>query len=380
VVLNCYYLIVLILSVYYVYIINRYLRGWQTLPYWKIPSNYKALTKLSILVPARNEEDNIVDCVQSILSQNYPSSLFEIIVIDDHSTDRTPELVLGINSNQVRLLKLADYVNEADTRSFKKKAIETAMKKATGQLIVTTDADCEMGPNWLLSIVSYYELNKPKFIAAPVNFYKEKSLLERFQSLDFMGMMCVTGAGIHRRFMNMCNGANLAYEKQAFYDVNGFEGIDNIASGDDMLLMQKIAKKFPNDIGFVKNKEAVVYTTAKPTVRAFISQRIRWASKSTSYEEWQVTFILAMVFFFCCSIVFSLLMIPFWGPWLFLFQLMVKIIMDFFFLNRMSIFFNRQELMKSFIPSLFLHIAYIVLIGILANFVKEYQWKGRKTS
>lgn len=148
-----------------------------------------------------------------------------------------------------------------------------------------------------------------------------------------------------------------------------------------MLLMQKMAQHYPGQLGFVKSKEARTLTRAEQKLGAFIRQRIRWASKSTSYQEIQVTFILAMVFFFCCSILFTLLLLPFWGMamgYLLVFQLLVKGIMDYLFLSRMCQFFGRQDLMQSFASSFLMHIAYIIGIGVLANLVKEYRWKGRK--
>lgn len=363
---------------------RKYIHNWQLLPTWEVPKYFNPKTNISIIAPARNEADAIEACLQSILTQNYPANSYEILIVDDHSTDATPQIVLQLAKQfpQIKLIALADFVDEKNSKSFKKKAIETALKQAKGELIVTTDADCIVPPNWLALIASYYETKNPKFIAAPVNFYQEKSALERFQSLDFIGMMGVTGAGIQGNFMNMCNGANLAYPKSAFYAVNGFEGIDHVASGDDMLLMQKIAAKFPDQIGYIKNPAACVLTHAKPTWKTFLNQRIRWASKSGSYKEWRVTLILAMVFFFCCNIVFSLCLIPYFG-WIgcaiFIGQLLVKALMDFLFLSKMSAFFNRQDLMTTFWTSFFLHIAYIVLVGFLANIIKEYQWKGRKT-
>jgi len=179
----------------------------------------------------------------------------------------------------------------------------------------------------------------------------------------------------------MCNGANLAYAKAAFAEVNGFEGIDYLATGDDILLMQKIAARHPDKIGFLKNKNATVYTAAKPTIASFVSQRVRWASKSTDYKEWAVTFILGMVFFYCWSIVISLATVPWWGRkalFLFIGLLAVKALADYFFLSMMARFFEKGELMKSYVPSQFLHIIYIVVVGVLGNVVKRYEWKGRR--
>ena len=336
---------------------------------------------VSVIVPARNEAENILACLQSILLQNYPPELFEIIVIDDHSTDGTGELVKAIASPQIKLLHLADHLENNASLAFKKMGLQLGIQHAKGELLVTTDADCIAQKNWLRFIVSFYEIQQPKFIAAPVNFHQEQSLLERFQSLDFMGLMLITGAGIQSSVFHMSNGANLAYPREVFERVNGYEGIDHLASGDDLLLMHKIAARYPGRIGFLKNFNATVLTQAKPTWKGFLSQRLRWATKSSSYQEKQLTFILAMVFLFCLSIVFSLLatLILGWTALLYFGALfLLKTIADYFFLKRAARFFNRKDLMSSFFLAQWLHILYIVIIGILGNLVKKYEWKGRK--
>jgi len=380
--IDAYIMVTTGLSLFYLLIISVYLYGWNKIPSWETPKNFTPKTKVSILIPARNEAEKILKCLNAILIQTYPKDLFEVIVLDDFSTDGMADLILDKFQN-IKLLKLSDFLSEKDTQSFKKRAIELGIEHSYGELILTTDADCEVPKNWLDSIVSFYEEKQLKFIAAPVNFHQEKSIFERFQSLDFMGMMCVTGAGIQLRLGNMCNGANLAYEKSAFYEVGGFEGINQIASGDDMLLMQKIAEKYPSKIGFLKNQNTTVLTEAKPNLGSFLSQRIRWASKSTSYKEWRVTFILGMVFLFCLNILSSFLLIPFLGILgvkVFLSQLTIKMIIDFIFLGKMARFFNRKDLMKTYLPSQLLHISYIVVVGILGNLIKKYEWKGRQVS
>lgn len=367
----------------------RYIEGWQALPTWNIPFDFSPKTKVTILIPARNESENIQRCIQSILNQKYPIHLFEIILIDDHSTDGTADLVQQFQVSNLLILFLKDFIkNRNELKAFKKKAIEIGIEKSKGELIITTDADCIVPSDWLNLIVSFYEKSantnegKPyQFIAAPVNFHDEKSLFEKFQSIDFLGMMGVTGAGIHRRFMNMCNGANLAYTKNAFHEVNGFVGVNEIASGDDMLLMQKIAKRFPNQIGFLKNHKATVLTKAMPDLKSFSNQRIRWASKSGNYQELQIIIILALVFLFCVSILLNFFLLFFLFEKIalvFTFQILVKTIIDYFFLNKMCHFFNRKDLMKIFLPAQFFHILYIVSIGFISNLKKEYNWKNRK--
>lgn len=389
-----------LLTAIYLYFIFLYTKWWKRLPFFPAPptaeptrvsdkrleANPSSASQkplfISVLIPARNEADNIGACLRSILAGTYPKTNFEIIVIDDHSEDETPQYVrdFAIKNPHVRLIELKDYVKLADNQPFKKRAIEAAIGEAKGELIVTTDGDCLAPKDWLSLIALFYQQTGKRFIAAPVNFYDEKTALERFQSLDYIGMMGITGAGVAGRFMNMCNGANLAYQKDLFYEVGGFRGIDHVASGDDMLLMQKVAKRQPEALGYLKNPAATVLTKAKPDLAAFFSQRQRWATKSSSYTEFFTVFQLAVVFLFCWGIILSFcLSIIYDGRfiWLFLFSFSAKTVADYFFLRQMVQFFNREDLLHPYLSPQLGHILYIVAVGTLSNFKKTYRWKGR---
>jgi cellulose synthase/poly-beta-1,6-N-acetylglucosamine synthase-like glycosyltransferase len=230
-----------------------YIKHWNSLPYFTIEEkDYHPRTLISVLIPVRDEEYTILPCIQSILAGDYPKDLFEIIVIDDHSTDRTPQYIRDLKHPQVHLVELKNHVQPVENQPFKKKAIEAAIGQAKGDLIVTTDGDCVVQPQWLTLIAAFYETKGKRFIAAPVNFHQEGSFFERFQSLDYIGMMGVTGAGVQGNLNHICNGANLAYEKKLFHEVGGFKGIDHVASGDDVLLMQKVVRFYPQAVGFLK--------------------------------------------------------------------------------------------------------------------------------
>jgi cellulose synthase/poly-beta-1,6-N-acetylglucosamine synthase-like glycosyltransferase len=373
----------LVFSLLYIFFIFLYLRNWEKLPFF--PLNTEGVlggTKISVLIPVRNEQATILPCLQSILAGSYPKNWYEIIVIDDHSDDLTPQYIadFATKNPNVRLIELKNYLKLGENQPFKKRAIEAAIGEATGDLIVTTDGDCIVPPHWLRLIATFREQTGKRFIAAPVNFFEEKSAFERFQSLDYLGMMGVTGAGVQGKFTHMCNGANLAYDKTLFHTVGGFRGVDHVASGDDMLLMQKIAHSHPDDLGFLKNPAATVHTHAKPTVADFLSQRRRWASKSSSYTEFFAVFQLAFIFFFCWNIVLSFCLSIVYDAsffWLFLAQFAVKTFCDFNLLMRMVRFFDRFDLVRwSLVPQI-LHILYIVVVGTLANLRKTYVWKGR---
>ncbi|MBC7651034.1 MAG: glycosyltransferase, partial [Deinococcales bacterium] len=208
-------------------------------------------TDFTIIIPARNEEANIGKCLQSILTQDYPGNLFEIIVIDDFSTDATAYIIQQLQSlhSNLKLIKLADILSDKPLNSYKKKAIETAIKQATNQWIITTDADCFAPVTWLAMYNNYIKQNDVVFVGAPVVFTNNGSVLQAFQCIDFMAFQGVTAAAVSAGFHAMCNGANLPYKKVVFFEVDGYKDVDNIASGDDMFLMNKIQQKYPKNIG-----------------------------------------------------------------------------------------------------------------------------------
>ncbi|MFN8282924.1 MAG: glycosyltransferase [Chitinophagales bacterium] len=360
-------------------------------------------TSITVIVPARNEAKTISILLHDILAQNYPKELFDVVVIDDHSEDETFEISLQFakNNSQIKVYKLNELIPTFETTTaYKKRAIEAAVNLAKGDLIITTDADCRVQKNWLRSIATLYEKQHAKLIAAPVCFQNEQSYFQKFQSLDFCGMQAITGASLNMEIFNMANGANLAYEKKAFLEVNGYQDIDEKASGDDMLLVYKIAQKYPEHIRFLKDKNAIVYTHPTTTVSEFLQQRFRWTSKSTSYQDKRITWILGLVYLFVFSIwmnafyffgrlaytsifpdhtVYGLL--GFLNSTLFfilfIFQVFCKSVVDYFFLKSASSFFNRLDLMKTFFISEVLHIWYIPFVGTFGN-ILNYKWKGRE--
>ena len=224
------------------------------------------MTKITVIVPARNEEKNIRNCMDSLLFQDYPRDLLEIMIVDDHSTDQTAEIISSYTDRGIKLITLKD---ESHQPGSKKKALTRGIQNAEGTLIITTDADCTFPVNWVSTIASFYETFNPVFIAAPVAFSKEHNALHIFQSLDFLSLQGITAASVFSRFHTMCNGANLAYEKKVFEEVNGFSGIDQVASGDDMLLMHKIYLQYPEKVMYCLSQDAIVETKPVENIKGF---------------------------------------------------------------------------------------------------------------
>lgn len=363
-----------ILTAAYVVIVVNFLVGWSKLNLFK-PSNLRAKTPVSVIVAARNEQESIHKTIEDLLDQDYDKALTEIIFIDDHSTDDTSTIIRSYAKRGVKLIVL----NESHAlNSYKKKAIQTAIGQSSGRLIVTTDADCRMGSKWLSTIVNYYEEKNFKMISSPVAYFEEKSFFERAQSLEFLYLIGLGASTIGNNKPSTCNGANLAYEKDAFYDVGGFTGIDDLASGDDELLLHKMSAKYQNAIGFLKNEDAVVYTHAKATLKEFIQQRKRWASKSTKYKNKSIIVLGVTVWIFNISILVNLLVGIFnWAYFeVALYQLLAKVVIEALFLVGITGFARRRSLMF-LLPFLnLMHIVYIVYIGVAGNSGK-YNWKGR---
>ncbi|MES1214690.1 MAG: glycosyltransferase [Bacteroidota bacterium] len=364
---------VILLFIAYSTVILFCWQSWKKIPPFKIPDKVQN-EKISVVIAARNEEKNIKALLDSLKQQTYPAS--DIIVCDDHSTDNTAFIVKQFTD--VALLQLKD----DSLNSYKKKAIETAVNNASGELIITTDADCITQTSWLQAIAAFKNKYHSVFIAAPVSFLPSETnnkLLYNFQVLDFLVLQGITGVSVHNKKLSMCNGANLAYEKWVFNDVNGFSDIDHIASGDDMLLMHKIRKKYPDKVHYIKSKEAIVYTQAATSWKDFFNQRIRWASKANKYDDKKIFWVLLLVYLFNFSFLI-LFMAGFrnYHYWLFAIALWIaKTIVEFPFVNSVAGFFGKKNLMKYFFVFQPLHILYTIIAGWLGQFGK-YEWKGRR--
>lgn len=369
-----YSVVCLVLAAAYLLLVSYFIKGWANL---KTPKTNIAdfTTKITVMIAARNEEERIHYTIEDILAQDYPKHLTEIIIVDDHSTDRTADIIRGYADRGVKLLQL----NELQTlNSYKKKAIARVIDMSVGELMIATDADCRMGTKWLSTIVGYYEAEQPVMISSPVTYFEEQSLFERLQTLEFSYLIGIGAAFLGNDRASTCNGANLAYRKDVFYEVGGFAGIDDLASGDDELLLQKVALRYPHKIGFLKLPEAIVYTHAKHTLQEFLQQRRRWASKSTKYKDKKIVALAVCIWLFNVSLLVNLALSLFDSSFfkLFLAQFLLKYVFEFVFLYPIMQFFKRQSLMSLLILLSPIHILYFVYVGLIGN-TKKYVWKGR---
>jgi cellulose synthase/poly-beta-1,6-N-acetylglucosamine synthase-like glycosyltransferase len=367
---------VAILTILYAGILLAYRYWFGKMRLFQLSQSNQATNHFTVIIPARNEAANIKACVESILAQDYPSAAFEIIVIDDFSEDDTAFIVQALSQQfpQVRLLQLKDHCKEGETLAYKKKAIEIAVSVAKGDWILTTDADCIVPTRWLFLYNAYIQEQQPSFVAAPVMFIKTAGMLNQFQLLDFLALQGITAAAVGAGKHSMSNGANLGFEKAAFIAVGGYQGVDHIASGDDMFLMHKMKQTLHKPVGYLFHPDAIVLTAAMDTWKGFIMQRIRWASKARYYDDRSITVVLTLVYLFNLSFLLLALL----GSWsTLIIALAFKTFFELFFLEPVAKFFKMKPELRFFACYQPIHIVYNIAAGLFGQ-LKTYSWKGRK--
>lgn len=368
-------ILIILTSFLYFILILSFVIGFDKVAFFEKRS---AKQQFSILIPFRNEAKNISAIAKSIQVLNYPKTQFEVIWINDASTDNSVPLLTEfiINNNNWILLD-----NKRKSNSPKKDAIDIAIHKANYKWIITTDADCEVPINWLQSFSGFItslqiQSQKVNMVAAPVAYKTDKSFLQNFQNMDFLSLIGSTigSFGIGKPFM--CNGANLCYRKEAFFNLNGFQGNNHIASGDDVFLLEKMLKKQPKSVHYLKSKDALVITKPETTFNALLLQRIRWASKTSatknSFGKGVGMFVFLMNLILVLGFLYSFIHREFLNSFLLVFLLKFNI--DFLLIHKTYRFVGLNNGIKSYIISSFLYPFFVVYVVILSTF-KKAKWK-----
>lgn len=336
---------------------------------------------ISVIIPVRNEAKHILNLLQDLNRQTYSKKFFEVIVADDDSDDETPQILEDFG----KISQFSFIINRLPEKKInsspKKRAIESSIRLAKGDLIVCTDGDCRVPEKWLESLSDFQRKTGACLISSPVTFYSsDKSLFEKAQMIEFASLI---GAGACAMMVNhptMCNGANIAYLKSAFYEVEGFKGNEHLASGDDEFLMHKIADKFPGKVLFLKQREVIVETQAHSSLRSFYNQRKRWASKWKHYSKWQPTALAVFIFLANAAVLLATLLYM-WnilsGSEMILIGLL-KFSAEFVYLFVITRFLRKMSAWI-YIPFVqLIYPLYVVFFGLSAQGKNEYNWKGRK--
>jgi biofilm PGA synthesis N-glycosyltransferase PgaC len=329
---------------------------------------------VTVLVPFRNEAQHIARVLDAIFTQNYPKELFEVILINDHSTDGS----LKVIEDKINATGFSKITIVHVAKLGKKSAITEGVRLAQGKIVLTTDADCEVGRNWIISFNSYFKNDSVKFVFGPVKIVPNGSLFQKMQSIEFASLIGAGAATMSWGSPTMCNGANLAFRKEAFEQVNGYEGNFHVASGDDEFLMRKMNTAFPECIRFNISRASVVSTKAQRTLADFLFQRIRWAAKWRHHRDFKTKLLAVYVFLFHLLVIALpvLTILGYLNLSFVLVLFLVKAFLEFRFLVRVTSWLQIPWHWPSFILLQFLYSLYSVTIGLLANFMQP-KWKGR---
>jgi cellulose synthase/poly-beta-1,6-N-acetylglucosamine synthase-like glycosyltransferase len=312
---------------------------------------------VSVVIACRDEEKNLPSLLRSLENQDYPREFFEIILVDDNSTDQTAEIARSFAG----VLPLKILLNNG---SGKKEAIRTGTGQALGELILATDADCTMGPGWISTFASFYGKNKPGMITGAVRLTEMPGFFGRFQELEFLSLQAITAATAASGNATICNGANLAFTK-AGYEANMKNLRFDIATGDDVFLLHSM-KKEGSKIMWLESDKACVTTNASDDPASFLKQRRRWASKATAYTD-SFSIILGIITFAAVMAQAGLMVASIFNPEyikVFLVYFIVKSIPDFIILYNTTSRYGRKNLLKWFLPSQLIYPWYVFIVII----------------
>jgi len=362
-----------IICLNYILILIYLILGFRKIKYF-ITENITLNVKISVIIPFRNEKKNISNIINDLINQS--EQAYEIIFIDDNSTDDSYELL----SNLITNIKNIILIKNSSCEKGKKAALINGIQIAKGDWIIQTDADCRLKTNWIKAYKNFiYNNSSNVLIAGPVIYQSSKSPFTWFFELDFLSLVYSGAAFIGNNKAIYCNGANLAYKKSAINSINNLFN-SKYSSGDDVFAMQNLSKKYPNKIAFIKNINAAVLTNSPDSLVSFFLQRIRWASKAKGYTSYYAKYIAISVMLVNTTILFIYTSLIFQNHKYTINLLIITIAvyaLNAAILINASLFFKKNKLYPYILPALIIYPLYIFITSFASLFIKV-KWKGRK--
>jgi cellulose synthase/poly-beta-1,6-N-acetylglucosamine synthase-like glycosyltransferase len=330
---------------------------------------------VSVILPARNEAEVVERTVLSLLDQDYAGD-WKILVVDDRSTDHTPDILARLAGAHKRLSLLT--VTKPFPQSPKKNALAMGIRESRGEIIVTTDADCEYDPGWLTAMVSH--MTDDVGVVAGLTVFdlpvEHVPAWQKIQWLDFAAQQFLAAGAIGAGVPSSCNGSNLAYRRSVYDEISGFGNSAAIVSGDDVLFAQRVAKLTHWKVAYATEPESVVRSLPVLTVGEMFYQRIRWASKGLAYRRSMMVFLTGMYLYYAMWVAAPLVIwySPKWAPavlgiaaW--------KLAWDYLTVRLGCRMFGLSDLLPYFPPFVVLHTILSPVFGI-SGLVTPYRWKG----
>lgn len=331
--------------------------------------------RVSVVIPFRNEEKHLPGLVRDLGTQTYPEECFEVLLVNDHCSDRSKaflEKALA-GCRGFRVLDLPDGIGG------KKAALEYGIGRAAGRWILQTDADCRLRPGFLAARMAHLDRNPSELSAGWVQVGRRRDdFLEIFERLDLLSLTASGAGSFARGRPLMCSGANLLYSRELYGLTRSFDPAGRVPSGDDMFLMIG-ARKMGRPISFCTDPETVVETAPSGSFPALLRQRIRWASKAVYYRMTDIQ-VLAML---VSMTHLAMLLLPLWillfpEMWIWLAAAWtVKTAADLFLLRIASGNTQGRKDLLYFLPVSLLYYPFQLLV-LSGSLVNRPAWKGRQ--
>ena len=341
------------------------------------------LPRVTVIIPARNEEKYIAATINSVLNQNYPETLLDIIAVDDRSTDGTPGIMDALSKLNKNLSVI--HITEVSKKvSPKKNAILTAVRSTENEIIITTDGDCLHDKNWVRSMISPVLNNKNEnvgIVAGLTVFDKPdmdlfEDIWQNMQFIDYISHSLIAAGSIGNGRAFTANGSNLLITKSLYQkEENSLRS--ELASGDDFFVIQA-AQESNYRLRFVCNRESIVKSYPADSIKGLIDQRSRWASKASYASDFVLYFALTtFVFYAGIFTVFVMTLSGHISPWILLTLLMMKFIPETLFLAYGFGKFGIDFKIRYYIPLQLFHIPFNLFAAIKGKYF-GFEWKGVK--
>ncbi len=331
-------------------------------------------TRVTLLIPFRNEAENLPGLLNDLYSQTYPSSMFQVVFVDDHSDDNSRKLVESLTANRNGYSCLTLPIDKMG----KKDALHVGMQHAENDWIIQVDADCRIGNGFIAAHISHLEGHPSDLVAGLVITKKESGrFMESFERLDLLSMGGVAAASFILKKPMMCSGANLAYSKALYFETRSYDPNGAVASGDDMFLMIG-ARKLGRSLSYLLSPQSVVRTKPVLSLSEFIKQRVRWGSKTLHYRQWDIQVLAILVVLTNMTLLLTPVWIFYapdnWAGWLGLWA--AKTLADGALIYYVSRSVNQQYVMKRFLLASIVYYPVFLMILIRSIFGPS-GWKGR---
>jgi cellulose synthase/poly-beta-1,6-N-acetylglucosamine synthase-like glycosyltransferase len=332
---------------------------------------------ISLIICAKNEERRLPRLLRALERQQYPRDKLEICLVDDRSRDRTGEIIDDFAASHFNVIALR--INDT-TPNFapKKRAIDTAIRHTTGEIILLTDADSTPGPRWVQEMAAAF-LPNVVMVCGYSPYTPRQTFWQKILALEYFSHAAIAagGCGVGRPLT--CTGSNLAYRREAYFRLGGFDGITQWISGDDDLLLHKMHEARLGDIAYAAPPAAHAPVRPPGSWQEFKSQRTRYASKSLHYQP-------ALKLALCVVFLLNLLLSAGWlsavfGLWKFVVPTVAVSLLkaggDFFYLRQAAKLFDEKKLFEVFPLAALLHPFYVIYFAVRGQF-GTFTWRGEQ--